>query len=54
MRVGAAMLDITPRLGTQLGGHEANEDCTFWAKLAPGSLEKIVDEAVALLREVFP
>jgi len=35
------------------GGHEANPDCTYWAKLAPGSLETVVENAVALLREVF-
>lgn len=35
------------------GGHEANPECTYWAKLAPGSLETVVEKAVALVREVF-
>ncbi len=35
------------------GGHEANEDVTYWAKLAPGSLEMVVGRAKVLLKEVF-
>jgi len=35
------------------GGHEANAQCTFWAKLAPGSLERAVDTAAELLGEVW-
>lgn len=35
------------------GGHEANVQCTFWAKFAPGSLEKVVETAVELLGEMF-
>ena len=31
------------------GGHEANEDVTYWAKLAPGSLETVQERAVALI-----
>jgi hypothetical protein len=34
-------------------GHESNDRCTFWAKLAPDSLGRIVDAAVELLREMF-
>jgi neutral ceramidase len=34
-------------------GHEANEKCTYWAKLAPGSMEKAVDAAVELLDDLF-
>jgi len=34
-------------------GHETNEDCTYWAKLAPGSLERVVEETGALLGELF-
>lgn len=34
-------------------GHEANPECTYWAKLAPGSLEKVIDSAVGLLGEMF-
>jgi neutral ceramidase len=36
------------------GGHEANEDVTYWAKLAPGSLETISETAVAMIEELFP
>ena len=36
------------------GGHEANALCTYWAKLAPGALETVVDNAVELLHEMFP
>lgn len=35
------------------GGHEANEDVTYWAKLAPGSLETVVESTRELLREMF-
>jgi len=35
------------------GGHEANEYCTYWAKLAPEALDMIVDAAVDLLNEMF-
>ena len=35
------------------GGHEANAEVTYWAKLAPGSLELVVEKAIAVLREVF-
>ncbi|NOY80236.1 MAG: hypothetical protein GXP31_04435 [Kiritimatiellaeota bacterium] len=35
------------------GGHEANRDVTYWAKLAPGSLETVVDSAKALLQAAF-
>jgi len=35
------------------GGHEANTDCTYWAKLASGSLTMVVDTAVALLEDLF-
>ena len=36
------------------GGHEANEDVTYWAKLAPGSLETVCETAVAMIKELFP
>ena len=36
------------------GGHEANEDVTYWAKLAPGSLETVSETAVATIEELFP
>ena len=35
------------------GGHEANEDVTYWAKLAPGSLETVSETAVAMIKELF-
>lgn len=35
------------------GGHEANAEVTYWAKLAPGSLEAVVERAIALVRELF-
>ena len=37
----------------QRGGHEANPDCTYWAKMAPGCLETVVDTAVEMLDELF-
>ena len=40
------MRDAYPR-----GGHEV--DCSYWAKLAPGALEAIVDRSVALIEEMF-
>ena len=36
------------------GGHEANEDVTYWAKLAPGSLETVQERAVALIAGLCP
>ena len=35
------------------GGHEANEDVTYWAKLAPGSLEAVVESARTLIKDIF-
>lgn len=35
------------------GGHEANEICTYWAKLAPDSLDKIVNNAKEMIQELF-
>lgn len=35
------------------GGHEANADVTYWAKLAPGSLETIVKNAKAVIGDMF-
>jgi len=35
------------------GGHEANPACTFWAKLAPDSLDIITQNAVEMLDEMF-
>lgn len=34
-------------------GHEANEDVTYWAKFAPGSLEKVVDRARSMVENLF-
>jgi neutral ceramidase len=36
------------------GGHEASELCPYWAKLAPDSLERIVQEVKSMLAELFP
>ena len=36
------------------GGHEANDDVTYWAKLAPGSLETVIDHSESLVRKLFP
>ena len=35
------------------GGHEANEDATYWAKLAPGCLETVIDRARDIVHELF-
>ena len=35
------------------GGHEANKDVTYWAKLAPGSLEAVVENARGLTKNIF-
>ncbi|MDE2845850.1 MAG: hypothetical protein OXO51_04005 [Gemmatimonadota bacterium] len=35
------------------GGHEANEDVTYWAKLAPGCLETVIVRARGMVRELF-
>ncbi len=35
------------------GGHEANEDVTYWAKLAPGCLETVVQRARTLVQALF-
>ncbi|MDE2998516.1 MAG: hypothetical protein OXU79_05480 [Gemmatimonadota bacterium] len=35
------------------GGHEANEDVTYWAKLAPGCLETVVERARAIVEDLF-
>jgi hypothetical protein len=34
--------------------HETNANCTYWAKLGKGSLERIVDTAVEMLGDLFP
>ena len=45
---------LPTRAAYQRGGHEANEDVTYWAKLAPGCLEAVVDKARALVADLFP
>ena len=35
------------------GGHEANEDVTYWAKLAPGCLETVVERARTMVQALF-
>lgn len=44
---------VPPRQAYERYGHEANRECTYWAKLAPGSLERIVDAAVKMVKELF-
>lgn len=34
-------------------GHETNANCTYWAKFAPDSLERIVEATLAILTELF-
>ncbi len=35
------------------GGHEANEDVTYWAKLAPGCLETVIERARGMVQALF-
>lgn len=35
------------------GGHEANADVTYWSKLAPGCLETIAENTIAVIKELF-
>jgi len=35
------------------GGHEANADVTYWAKLAPGSLEQVVQATTELIADLW-
>ena len=35
------------------GGHEANEDCTYWAKLAPEALELVIANALDMLGQLY-
>lgn len=35
------------------GGHEANREVTYWAKLAPGALEAVVAKAADLVRDLW-
>ena len=35
------------------GGHEANTDVTYWAKLAPGCLEAVSANATQMIGELF-
>ena len=35
------------------GGHEANEDVTYWAKLAPGCMETVIERARGMVHELF-
>ncbi|HOM56273.1 MAG TPA: hypothetical protein PLG27_00815, partial [Candidatus Latescibacteria bacterium] len=36
------------------GGHEANNEVTYWAKLAPGCLEAVAERAVVNIKTLFP
>ncbi len=44
---------LPTRSAYQRGGHEANEDVTYWAKLAPGCLETVVEKARGLVEELY-
>ena len=44
---------LPTRAACARGGHEANEDVTYWAKLAPGCLETVVERARRLIQELF-
>ena len=44
---------LPTRAAYERGGHEANEDVTYWAKLAPGCLETVVERARALIERLF-
>ena len=44
---------IPTRQATATEGHETNARCTYWAKLAPDSLERIVAQARQMLADVF-
>lgn len=35
------------------GGHEANAEVTYWAKLAPGCLETVAERSAALVGDLF-
>jgi len=45
---------IPTRAATGRGGHEAMDLCPNWAKLAPDSLERIVETARQMVGELFP
>jgi hypothetical protein len=44
---------LPPRDSYARGGHEANFEVTYWAKLAPGSLEIVVDRARKVVSDLF-
>jgi len=44
---------VPTREAAARGGHEANGICTYWAKLAPDSLETIVAETRKMIKELF-
>ena len=44
---------LPTREAYERGGHEANEDITYWAKLAPGCLEEVVDRARVMVGDLF-
>lgn len=43
---------LPTRAAYERGGHEANEDVTYWAKLAPGCLETAVESARTLVQQL--
>jgi hypothetical protein len=44
---------IPTRAAAARDGHETNADCTYWAKLAPDSLERVVAASTDMLTELF-
>ena len=44
---------LPTRAAYERGGHEANEDVTYWAKLAPGCLETVIARARTAVQELF-
>ena len=44
---------LPTREAYERGGHEANKDITYWAKLAPGCLEEVVDRARVMVGDLF-
>lgn len=44
---------LPTREAASRNGHESNADVTYWAKLAPGALEHVVETARDLIRELF-
>ena len=44
---------LAPKAAYAYDGHETNYNCTYWAKMAPGSIEKACDAAVKDIERLF-